>query len=343
MAGTLRSFHLSWPREVAPEQVVNCFRLLATTAGVPVVVEVLGTASATTHRLSMLAGQADNVIEQLRSALPGIAVEEVPASPVEISRAVELRLTTKRRPLRSDGLAAVSRALLTALSDLKSDELLILQFVLGRTIRPIAVPNHLDSVVSDSWLKDAALLPLGKSIPVDGEVRNALRMKQGEQGWRAAGRIAVRAKTNNRQRQLIRQVLAALRSTESPGLAFWVRSFSPAAVSHARIPWRLPLRLNATEVAVLSAWPIGLTSELPVRHQRSRTQPPSRAIPASGRIIGESSFPGRERLLAVSPDDSRRHALDPGPVRCRKEHVAQPSHRAGHGRWPCRRGHRRQA
>jgi hypothetical protein len=200
------------------------------------------------------------------------------------------------------------------MADVNPGESLILQWVLGRGLRPIAVPKRLEAVVGDNWLKDAVLLSLGKSIPVDAEVRNALQEKQGEPGWRAVGRIAVQARTENRQRQLIRQVLAALRSTESPGLAFWVRSVQTPAVTQARVPWRLPLRLNSTEFAALSSWPVGTTSELPIAHQRIRLLVPPTAIPSVGRIIGESTFPGQERPLAVSPGASRRHSLVIGPT-----------------------------
>jgi hypothetical protein len=191
--------------------------------------------------------------------------------------------------------------------------MLSLLWVLGPPLRPFAVPARLEGVSGDSFMKDLALAPLGKSIPVDTEVRNALRAKQSEPGWKAAGRIGVRAASASRQRQLIRQVLAALRSTEAPGIAFWVRSSDPDAVAAARIPWRLPLRLNATELAGLSAWPANATSELPVARQRSRMLGPPAAVPSSGRVVGEATFPGRERPLAISANDSLRHTYVLGP------------------------------
>ncbi len=154
---------------------------------------------------------------------------------------------------------------------------------------------------------------IGKQVPVDAEVRNALRSKQSEAGWKAAGRIGVGAKTPARQRQLIRQVLAALRSTEAPGVAFWVRSRKPTAVAEAQIPWRFPLRLNAAELAGLAAWPTESGTELPVTRQRSRLLPPAKAIPTNGRVIGTSTYPGRERPLAISASDSLRHTWCVGP------------------------------
>ena len=306
---------LSWPREVTPEQLLVVFRLLATIGGRPMILEAVGQSGAVEHRLAVPSGRAGNVAHQLSGALPGLRVEELAARAAPVTdRAIELRLTTKRRALRTDEVASVSRAVLTALSDLKAGEMLSLLWVLGSPLRPFAVPNRLEAVSGDSWMKDLVLAPLGKSIPVDAEVRNALRTKQSEPGWKAAGRVGVRASSASRQRQLIRQVLASLRSTEAPGVAFWVRSSNPNNVAEARVPWRFPLRLSASELAGgLSSWPAGATSELAVAHQRSRMLSPSSDIPSKGRVVGAALFPGRERPLAISTTDSLRHTYVLGP------------------------------
>ncbi len=75
----------------------------------------------------------------------------------------------------------------------------------------------------------------------------------------------------------------------------------------AAVGWRLPLRLNSDELAAVSAFPVGLSSDLPVDMTPSRLLPPSSAIRRRGRIIGRATFPGRERPLALTPKDSLRH------------------------------------
>ena len=310
----LRWFDLGWPREVAPEQLLGAFRLMATAGGTPMILEAAGHGSGVIHRLAVPTGRAENLVHQLASALPGLRADELLSRPtMSTDRAIELRLSTKHRALRTDEVATVSRAVLTALADLKDGEALSLLWVLGTPLRPFAVPDRLDAVPGDSWLKNLALAPLGKSIPVDTDVRNALRRKQSEPGWKAAGRIGVTAGSRSRQRQLIRQVLAALRSTEAPGVAFWVRSMPPKTVAEARIPWRFPLRLNAPEMAGLSAWPTNTTSDLPVAHQRSRLLPPAPAVSTAGKVVGAATFPGKERPLAMSATDSLRHTYVLGP------------------------------
>lgn len=309
------SWHeLRWPRDVDADQELAAMRLLATASGSPLLLEAVGSTDAVIHRVAVPVGHAAHVADQLRATFPGLLVTTMASRPVSVvERAIDVRITTKRRPLRTDQIAAVSRSVLTALTSLAPGESLALLWILGTPLRPVAVPSNVEDLDGDSLVKHVALSAIGKRIPVDAEVRNALRLKQSEPGWKAAGRIGVHAKTPARQRQLIRQVLAALRSTEAPGVAFWVRSRSPKAVAEAAIPWRFPLRLNAAEFAGLAAWPAGGGAQLPVIRQRSRLLPPSQSIPATGRVIGTATYPGRERPLAISATDSMRHTWCVGP------------------------------
>lgn len=314
MSVSLAWYTLCWPREVEADQVAQVFRLLATTAGTPMVVEAVGSPGTVEHRLGLLDGHAESVVDQLRAVMGGVGVEAVGTRPpFSATHAVELRLSTKRRPLRTDNSPGVNRALLTALAHLQRDECLTLQWVLGRTLPAAAVPNRLEGLGHETWL-GALWSALSGPPPTDVEVRNALRIKQAEAGWRAVGRIAVTAKSASREHQLIRQVLGALRSAAAPGVGFSVRLTNPQRVMAAHAGWRLPLRLNASELATISAWPVGMTSELPVATIGSRQVPPSAVIPRRGRVIGESSFPGHERPVAVTPADALRHFHLLGPT-----------------------------
>ncbi|MGA8352882.1 MAG: hypothetical protein WB698_01785 [Solirubrobacteraceae bacterium] len=291
------------------------FRLLASAGGGPIIVEAIGSPGAVEHRLALPSGQAESMVDQLRAALPGLSVEALPERPaLTATRAVELRLSTRRRPVRSDDLTAVSRAVLTALAHLHKGEHLALQWVLGRSLGPAVVPNRVEGLAHESWLGALLLAPFTSPPPMDAEARGALRNKQAEPGWQLAGRVAVQTSGAGRERQLIRQVVGALRTSAAPGVGWRLRSIRPQRVGDARLPWRWPLRLNAVELATLVAWPVGATGELPVQRLGSRLAAPSTAIPHKGRVLGEASFPGRERPLALSPTDSLRHLHVLGPT-----------------------------
>jgi hypothetical protein len=185
-------YRLRWPREVAPEQVAQVFRLLATITGTPVVIEAVGSPGIVEHRVALPEAHAASVVDQLRAAIPGLSVEEVATRPsLDATHAVELRLSTRRRPLRSDDTAAVSRAMLTALAHLQGGERLCIQWVLGRSLAAVAVPNQLDNLGRESWIGSLLLAPFGPPPPADVELRNAVRVKQAEPGWQAVGRIGV--------------------------------------------------------------------------------------------------------------------------------------------------------
>jgi len=205
--------------------------------------------------------------------------------------------------------------MLIALAHARRGERLSIQWILGRTLAPMAVPNHLEGLGHESWLGTLLLAPFGPPPPLDAEARNALRAKQAEPCWRAALRVAVKAKSTARARQLIRQVVGALGSAEAPGVSFRVRPTNPARVIRADVPrWHLPLRLNTSELATISAWPVGKTTELPVNMIGSRLVAPSAAVARQGRVIGQATFPGRERPLALTPTDSLRHLHALGPT-----------------------------
>lgn len=308
---------LRWPRDVQPDQLTAACRMLATSAGSPVVLQAVGTTEHVEHFLAVPAAKAAGITAHLRTTLPGLGIDDV-TDPNLNSRprnhAIRLSFTTRRRPLRTDDPEQVSRALLTALAHVGSKERLVLQWLLGPRLAPMVVPSKLPGQHHESWSKALLAAPWSGPAPVDSEARSALRAKQGDAGWRAIGRIAVTAATVPRQRQLLSAVLGAVGSTEAPGVRLGARRENPDRLTSVRAPWRWPLALNVSELAVVSSWPVGKTSELPVRTVGSRPLPPARSLPPKGRVIGRSTWSGAVRPVALSSDDSLRHLHVLGPT-----------------------------
>jgi hypothetical protein len=308
-------YRLRWPREVTPEQVTQALRLLTTTAGTPLVLEAVGCKGVVTHHLALPSGNAGGVVRQLRASIPGLYIEANHERPMRrADRAVELRLSTRRRALRTDDPAAVSRALLSALAHVGKGEAVGVQWVLRRPLLPLAVSSEQVAWSRESWLGSLLVAPFAPPRAPDHELRSAVRAKQAEPGWRAVGRLAVKADGGSRQRQLIHQVLGALRSSEAASVGFRVRAAATARFERAAKGWRAPLALNVLEVSALSGWPIGQTADLPVDMIPFRLVAPSPSIPCQGRVIGEATFPGHRRPLALGVSDSRRHIHILGPT-----------------------------
>jgi hypothetical protein len=308
-------YRLRWPRTVTAEQVMTVCRTLASTAGWPAVIEAVGNSGRVEHRLAFTESRAVSALEQVRAALPGLALEQLAARPdTNVRRAAELRLTTRLRPLRSDDPAAVNRAVITALALAGKKEAVVVQWVLGRPLAPSAVGNHTTGVTPESWLGALLVAPFRAPSEPDAELRAALRNKRSVPGWQVIGRVGAQAGSPARAQQLLSALTGALRSAEAPGVRLTTRRISPDGLQRATPTWRWPLRLNADELSLAVGWPVGETGELPVAHSLSRPLAPARVIPSRGRVVGRASFPGEQRPLALTPTDSLRHLHVLGPT-----------------------------
>ena len=98
-------YRLRWPREVQP----NKYAGLSPARGIGRWARSYRDGrfgGQVEHRLALPEGSAGSVVDQLRAAISGLAIEEARERPVTgTSHAVGLRLTTSRRPLRTDDMA----------------------------------------------------------------------------------------------------------------------------------------------------------------------------------------------------------------------------------------------
>ena len=108
-AGLLIWYRLSWPRNVSTEQVCQAFLLLSATAGTPVVIETVGSAEFVEHRLALPTDRVGSIIHQLRAGMSGLAVEKTDQPDNTFNRAIELRLSSRRRPLGTNDPEVVSQ------------------------------------------------------------------------------------------------------------------------------------------------------------------------------------------------------------------------------------------
>jgi hypothetical protein len=75
-----------------------------------------------------------------------------------------------------------------------------------------------------------------------------------------------------------------------------------------------PCTLSAAELAALVAFPMGTVSLPGLRLAGCRPLAPASDIPSGGRVVGQATFPGAERPLALSVTDSLRHLHVVGPT-----------------------------
>jgi hypothetical protein len=323
-AGT---YLLHFPRDTDPQCVV---RFLAGLTGlrpawyrrwlyVPTIVfEVRAVQGRIEHAIVIPRAATGVVLSQLRAALPSVrldppVVDQLPS----VSRATVLELTTTERPLRTDHLDAVAASVLTSVQPLQADERIVVQWLVqpSATPRPVRLrPQRRDRTPLDvPRLDDYELLEHSEAL-------RARRTKHVEPLFRCLGRIGVEAATTSRAHSLIERVSGSYQQLSAPGVDLRERHGSTPVIARQLAQRLVPIRpwprltLNAAEVVAVVGWPVGLTVLPHLVLGGCRQLPPATVIPKVGCVIGESTFAGSERPVAIAPADRLLHAVAVGPT-----------------------------
>lgn len=314
---------LSFPAQLGPEAALAFCRLLTVRPRYgwarqadPIVSEVVATASGVRWQLGMTQRGAATFGPHIRQQLPDVVTEEADRALPPIQSAVELRLTNQTQPLRTDVPEAVAAAVLTAMSTVGGGEALVLQWLIGPWLRRPAVRRG-----DRAWL-------LGPELHPD-EIA-AIRHKTAEPVLGCVGRIGVRAATPGRRARLAQRVLGALEVASGPGVAFNSRQIGGARAAQRLIHFRGPVvdwpaQLNAAELASVIGWPTGNPHLPGVSYSGHRQMPPSvgnwtrdldapEVTPGRYRVIGRSTYPGRQGLLHLPARDALHHLWVVGPT-----------------------------
>lgn len=337
-------YPLSFSGDFELPQVLDFLRSLAMRprqvlfqATPPIVFEVRADRTGVWHWLGMSQSVSPAVLAQLHVHLPSLRVlgdgeAGVDHATVAPARVWELRLTSQRRPLRTNAPQQISSALLASLHGHRANEVIVLQWLIGPSLlRPVVKPAH--RPVRRSWLNIGAANARG---PADGEEARSLKQKQAEPMFGVAGRIAVVADGRDRQLRLLKQIVGVLQLARQPGVGL-SRRYLLGGTTRQRfqrlavpaVAW--PCSLNAAELVGILGWPVGHPVLAGLHYGGGRSLPPAEGVlvsPAqlsavdrrsyphgsSFRIIGSSSYPGRGGYLSLSARDALQHCLVIGPT-----------------------------
>lgn len=271
----------------------------------PLVFEILATAKGIQRRLRVPWQRKDYIVPQLY----GYGIRVTPDEENEQwdwNFACELALTSSGRPLNIPKPATLSHRIRKTLQPLMNEEAVLLQWVINGA--PARAKPEYQRAKTDRV--NARTLFFGTDASRD-EVQER-REKLEEPNFAAVLRVAAFAESKNHARHLIRdRVRAALKATNTSNTRF-VRRVVPMRALIKRIqkratPLHYPMRLSASEMTGLIAWPVdGLLApgEPPTI---GRHYPPSDHILKKGLVVGNSVFAGAERPIAIGWDEALMH------------------------------------
>lgn len=335
----LRWYELTFTAGISREQAVAFVRSLATRGRAswwtpirPVVFELRADARGVGWYLGVSQAEERALTSRLEDWLPGLAVVPVVpstgAGSLHGASAVELRLRSQRRPLRSELQTDVARALLAGVSGLRGQEQVVVQWVVGGWLPRSPVPSTSEQAkqreLAEVWDVTRWGLPV-----LDPEQTLEARRKQAEHLFACVGRVAVSAGSPRRRQRLISRAVGAFQLLRVSGAglsrrrlpSWWVRSRLERLVVNQLDPACV---LRADELVAVLGWPLSDDKDkrtvFPgVELGQARLLRQDRRVlrPASldrQRVVCQSAYPSAPGNLVLPADQALRHLHVVGPT-----------------------------
>lgn len=317
-----RTYRVAFPADLDEDRVVAWVRATTGTLRTTpmrikglhsLTFEMWATSTGIEHRLRVPYTQAEFIVSQLRSLVPGVRVEPVDNyRPRAWTWAAEFGLTHTSRQLRIYSVADLSASILASVQPLRADETMLVQW----TVTP-APPAKLPIYKQATTHEMSGRLLTQGNIATRDEV-NDRRGKLAEPNVMAVLRVAAQAENDGRANGLVFRVRSSLAATHGPSTRFHKRFLSKSAlekrVNTAAAPMVFPMQLSATELSALIAWPIGNPRVPGLPATQAQHIPVSEAVPRTGRIIGRSNFPGSDRPIGIDYVSALKHMHISGPT-----------------------------
>lgn len=323
-ADELEAYRLFLPASLDIKTVASWLGMIAATATVPqwsaraptvFGIEVYATAQGIEHFILVPRFARTSALQAVRAGLPGARLESVPdymSKPTPIHYALELALTTSRRPLAVERGEAVATAFLSSLQPLHGDDSIRAAFYFAGAGTPklARVPKTRGG--------QSELQLFGWRHELDAEAIRTQRKKDEQPLLLVTARIGACSTSLRHARSITRRSAAALRGMNAPGVRIKQRLVASGTIADRMARRSLPLTkwvlLNASELASVIGLPIGehYIAGLPVG--TSRHLPPSPAASRSGLVLARSNYTGSSQALRIQAEDRLRHMWLLGPT-----------------------------
>jgi len=299
---------IHWPLPLDSARAFNLIRRLAADhLRQSVVFEARAVAGKVSHFVGTAAHQVRDLTNVIESMVPGVSLVTVDEPGHSFPRVARLHVSGSSLPLQIEQPAESARTLLGALVAARyRDEIAVLQIVFGRVrssrLSPAQRPDP-----TQGW---ASRVVFG-TRPASGDVASRLRQKETQSGIEVVIRVAASAASEGRRLTIMRGILAALRTVQTPGTRL---DFVRDTRSMDTAPRGRGLHLSSSELLGLLAWPLehldlpGMPSSHPKMLRLTVKDIETE------RVFATTIAPGESRPIGVSIEDALYHSVLLGPT-----------------------------
>lgn len=336
-------YDVTFPSELSSEHVLAWLRSVAGTLpsgrrGLTrdsMVFETWADAAGLKHRLFVPAGSAEYSTAQLRAHARGIVVNKSTDRPeINWTAGIELGMSNPLRQLRIASHADLSASLLAAMGPLQEGETMLVQWVVAPApYEPVPTPDSF--TYSGEFSIKRSLLG---NLEASKDEVNDRRQKLSEQNLLGLGRVVVEAATPQRSSALLKRIEASLSAASSGGNYFKSKGRGSKLIFEANTaatPLIFPAQFTLTELAGVISWPIGQPFIPGLARGASRQLFATADVSTTGLVLGDSTYFGHERPIAMRFEDLTQHMFVTGGPGAGKtnlmDDVFAQSVEAGHG------------
>ena len=288
---------LRFPIGLEPSQALPALDGLGLPPTSELIAEVVAGEDSIAHFLWVPESVRASVQSTMAGVIPSLRITDAPPSPDdEATLALRLAIPASGCVLASENTVAASRALLSGMVGLRSDERVIVRFALRpESARSWQEPEH----------------------PSDRErdIAKRLRYKTSLPGFTTAGVVLIRARHMGRAWELAAHVENTLRSRRQIGGVRVTREHGNRTLALMPRTTRASGWLSTPELLALTGWPLG--SEIAIAGVEvgaARALPVPSSVPRAGRRLFVGRDAGGERPVALSADGARHHMAVVGPA-----------------------------
>lgn len=312
-----KQYTVIWPRSTTEQAVKDWLSSIGSDlipnsgdgGAIPTLVaEVRWTDKGLRHVLRMTPQDQSHVLSMLEGHLSGVTVDPIDteAEKLDINPvfAIDVVMSDPSRNLRIDSIRALAVGILHSVPTIAEGEVVTYQVIASHT-ENIKVPGGQVMKSKTTWTD----MLLGRIEAPQEEIVDR-KQKVSEQNFNVTLRIAAQAANEIRGRELVGGVLRSLRAAESNYVKLTGRILKydvTDTINLALTPRKKTAQLTISEMAALIAAPIGEPAVPGLPQGAARRIAPTESVHRgevidgmpTGRLLGRSNIPGRERPVAL--------------------------------------------